>query len=202
MNVRTRSIFTFLGILISQYSNTIFAQKNIQKDKILPFLGHPDGHKGRDSLDLVLLPQIKIPTKTLLDSVLYKEFQISLADYFYYFASYNYLKAAQRSTLIRFYSHIPILNRENNKKLEILLNGNHLLDDLISKNVLLSKVKEINRVYIIKGGGEGRKLDDNHITINFIVNQNYIGTDDEIKFSRGVTLLKTKSVTPNTKSSY
>ncbi|MGA6119161.1 hypothetical protein [Sphingobacterium anhuiense] len=54
-------------------------------------------HEFLDSLNLVRLPQIKIPTKTLLDSALQKEVQISVADYFYYYASYRYLQEAQRA---------------------------------------------------------------------------------------------------------
>lgn len=152
-------------------------------------------HEIKDSLNLVLLPQIKIPTKTLLDSALQKEAQISVADYFYYFASYRYLQAARRAhPAIIFemaWDYVPINDRNEKIYVKIQINGNHLLYNY-SDHELLSRIKEVNRIYVTKGDPKQR-LGDNYIKINYVVNQSYIGTKDEIGFGNNGPQLKPRN---------
>jgi len=151
-------------------------------------------HEFLDSLNLVLLPQIKIPTKTLLDSALQKETQISVADYFYYFASYRYLKEARRDHHIGqiYWDYMPISDRREKIYVKIQINGKNLLDDIYIDKKTLPRVKEVNRIYVTKGD-PGQRLGDNYIKINFIVNQSYIGTQDEIEFSNNGLKLKPRN---------
>ncbi len=66
------------------------------------------------------------------------------------------------------------------------------MEDIHLRNKILPRVKEINRIYITRGNTLYKK-GYNHIKINFIVNQSYIGTQDEIEFGNNGPQLKPRN---------
>ncbi|WP_140939493.1 hypothetical protein [Sphingobacterium lumbrici] len=162
---------------------------NVVKAQGLADTPYPD---GVDSVRFNLIPDIKIPTKTILDSVLKKEFDISVVDYFYYYASDVYLNRAQRlpSTWMTPFSSVSIIKSPETFKLTIKINGSHLLlDHLYSKTPMLSKIKEIDHVKITRKTDPRSTFKGEYVLIEFIVNNNYRGTEYEMS-TGGVPELK------------
>jgi hypothetical protein len=146
---------------------------------------------GNDSLHLVILPDIKVSTTSMLDSVLMKEFNIALVDYYYYYGSYQYLNQAQRRhpAILASVSYVPIITDTDKIMLRINLNGKHVLYDINSHLSTLSKVKEVDS-YTISRKDHDHQLEGNFVTIDFIVNNNFIGTPYEIGNANGSTIMK------------
>lgn len=182
--MRIASCFVLLFIVVFTGSSQ---HKIIQFDSERPY-------ENNDSLGLVILENVKIPTKTILDDFLRKEFNIAAIDYFYYYGSYKYMLAAKRrhpaiiSTLNDVF--IPI---NNEKKLCILINGRSLLSEIFENFSRLSKIKEID-------GYKIENDDVNRVTIKFNVNEKFKGTEYEIPYYSTVgpigPMQRTKPIEP------
>lgn len=141
------------------------------------FIKQLDSFENNDSLDLVIFNNIKIPKHSTLDSILMNEFEITAMDYFYYFASYRYLKFAERThpalqanMVSGTDLYIPIKKSIN---LHVVINNKPLISEMFTNFSNLSKIKEIDN-YIIENE------ENDKVIIKFIVNQNFKGTEFEI----------------------